>query len=134
MKSFTECFAQYGAKLANAQWAVSAIAGDGSLVLSCWSVYFSRPSVDTLRYTDQLSRWSGNEPGNNLLRSHLEAARDGDLPVRLVVATPIDRTIADQGKDASKAGKTFHAKSNVEGRLISFDGDEFVIDFRRTQA
>ncbi|MFO0967740.1 MAG: hypothetical protein U0793_19435 [Gemmataceae bacterium] len=33
---FTEAFAKYGAKLSNPQWAFSALASDGALVLSCW--------------------------------------------------------------------------------------------------
>jgi len=133
VKSFSQCFVQYHAKLINPQWAVSAIAQDGSLVLSCWSLYFSRPNGNTLRYTDKLSRWSGNELGNNLLRSHLEAARTDDLTIRLVIATPLDRRVVDEGKDASKAGNKFHTKPDVEGRLAAFDGDEFVIDFCRKQ-
>lgn len=131
MKTFTECFAAYGAKLPNAQWAVSAIAADGALVLSCWSLYFSRPDRDTLRYSDCLSRWAGNEAGNNALRRHLECARESNLPVRLVIATPVDRAVVDSGRDASATKKTFHTKPEVTGHLVHFDGDAFVIDFKR---
>jgi hypothetical protein len=37
---FVEAFSKYGATLANPMWAVSAIAEDGSLVISCWGHYF----------------------------------------------------------------------------------------------
>jgi hypothetical protein len=129
--TFTECFARYGATLTNPNWAVSAITPDGSVVISCWSNYFSRPDKDTLRYTDTLSRWQGNEAGNNLLRKHLVEARDKALPIRLVVATTTETGHVDAGRDASEVRKTFHPKPEVVGSLVSFDGDEFVIDFRR---
>lgn len=129
--SFTECFAHYGAKLPNRQWAVSAIAENGELVVSCWRPYLSRPEPETLRYTDKLSRWAGNAPGNRLLRSHIEEAFDSRRSVRLVIATPADRRIVDDGTDASAVKKTFHVKPEVTGVVASFDGDEFVIDFKR---
>ena len=34
---FVEAFAKFGAKPINPMWAVSAIADDGALVISCWS-------------------------------------------------------------------------------------------------
>jgi hypothetical protein len=105
---------------------------DGSLVLSCWSLYFSRPDRETLRYTDRLSRWAGNEAGNALLRGHPEIARSSSPPVRPVIATPRDRAVVDSGRDANTTRKTFHIRPELAGRLVNFDGDEFVIDFMRT--
>lgn len=131
MKSFAECFASFGAKLPNPQWAVSALADDGALVISCWSLYFDRPDASTLRYRDRLSRWSGNELGNRLLRDHLAQAVASSLPVRLVVATPVSRERIDAGHDAGTVRKTFHAKPEVTGQVVEFDGDSFVIDFQR---
>ena len=60
--TFSECFKKYGARLANPMWAVSAEADDGSIVVSCWSNYFSRQDRKILRYTDTLSRWEGLHP------------------------------------------------------------------------
>lgn len=131
MKSFTECFASFGAELPNPQWAVSALAEDGALVISCWSLYFDRPDADTLRYRDSLSRWSGNELGNRLLKAHLERAVALSLPIRLVVATPTAREEIDAGRDASTVRKKFHTKPDVVGRVVDFDGDNFAIDFQR---
>ncbi|SDZ14035.1 hypothetical protein SAMN04487939_1182 [Lysobacter sp. yr284] len=131
MKSFTECFASFGAKLPNPQWAVSALAEDGALVISCWSLYFDRPDAGTLRYRDRLSRWAGNESGNRLLKEHLAQAVASSLPVRLVVATPVSREQIDAGRDASAVRKKFHTKPEVTGRVVDFDGDSFVIDFQR---
>ena len=130
--SFTECFAKYGAKLTSPMWAVSAQAADGSIVISCWNNYFSRPDKDTLRYKDTLSRWEGNSLGNNLLREHISLAKAQDLPIRLVVATAQNTPHLDAGWDASKISKTFHIKPELVGRLVSFDGDEFVIDYCRS--
>jgi len=127
--SFSECFKKYGARLANPMWAVSALAVDGSIVISCWSSYFSRPDAKTLRYTDTLSRWEGNAAGSNLLREHLQLAQNGQRPIRLVVATAQNTLALDQGWDASKIEKTFHIKPELVGRLAEFDGDAFAIDF-----
>jgi hypothetical protein len=129
--TFSECFSKYGAKLVNVMWAVSAQASDGSIVISCWSNYFSRPDKDTLRYTDTLSRWEGNSSGNNLLREHLLLAQSASLPIRLVIATAQNTIPIDNGWDASQISKTFHIKPEVVGKLVSFDGDEFIIDFGR---
>lgn len=129
--TFSECFAKYGATLANPMWAVSSQAEDGSIVISCWSNYFSHPDKQTLRYTDKLSRWEGNALGNNLLRQHLLLAQRDSLLIRLVVATAQNTSEIDQGRDASKISKTFHVKQGLTGRLSHFDGDEFWIDFRK---
>ncbi len=91
----------------------------------------SRPDKDTLRYTDTLSRWDGNANGNSLLRSHLELAKDKALPIRLIIAKASDMGPVNAGVDASEIPKTFHTKPEVIGSLVSFDGDKFVIDFRR---
>jgi hypothetical protein len=129
--SLSECFTRYGAKLVNPMWAVSAQATDGAIVISCWSNYFSRLDKETLRYTDTLSRWEGNSAGNNLLRKHLLLAQADPLPIRLVVATAQNTLAVDQGWDASKITKTFHVKPGLVGQLTLFDGDQFIIDYRR---
>ena len=84
-----------------------------------------------MRYTDILSRWEANSLGNNLLREHLLLALAESLPIRLVVATALNTLPIDKGWDASLISKTFHIKPEVVGRLVAFDGDEFIIDFRR---
>lgn len=128
---FVDAFAKFGAKLDNPMWAVSAIASDGALVISCWAHYFKRGTKGMLRYEDNLARWNGNELGNNLLRAHLTLAFTEKLPVRMVVATTIRTEEVDSGRDASKLKKTFHIRDDVMGNLIEFDGDKYVIVFRR---
>ena len=126
--NFTEAFARYGAKLANPQWAVSAIADDRSFVMSCWEHYI-KPHNGVLRYKDTLSRWSGNAAGNNLLRTHLTQAFDEKLPVRLLIASTTETDTVDHGHDASKVKKSFRIRPEIIGEIVSFDGDSFIIDF-----
>lgn len=119
-------FEQYQAKLTNYRWAVSAIAADGSLVISCWETYF-RTVNRTLKYEDALSRWdASNSAGSNLLKSHLEQAQRDGLKVRLVVA--------HWSEGANRVADYFHVRPDVVGRVAEFDGDRFVLEFRKAAA
>jgi hypothetical protein len=124
---FVEAFKRFGAKLENPMWAVSSIAADGALVLSCWAHYFNRGDTGTLLYVDSLGRWNGNELGNNLLRGHITVAFKDQRLVRMVVATAEDTAAVDHGTDASKIKKTFHIREDMVGRVTEFDGNRFVI-------
>jgi len=128
---FIEAFARFGAKPVNSMWAVSAIAQDGALVMSCWAHCCKSGGTGVLLYSDRLSRWHGNDLGNNLLKRHLAQAIAENLPVRMVVATTLETETVDNGHDASKVKKTFHIREDVVGRVASFDGDNYVIEFRR---
>jgi hypothetical protein len=128
---FVEAFAKFGAKPDNQMWAISAIAADGALVVSCWAHYFKSGGPGVMVYRDCLSRWKGNELGNGLFRTHLSQAFSKNLPVRMVVATAQDTESIDHGRDASKVKKTFHVREDAVGKVIEFDGDNFVIEFRR---
>ena len=131
--NFTTAFARYGAKPKNSSWAVSAIASDGSVVISCWSHYFKAKRTDgSLPYVDSLSRWNGsNALGNDLLRTHVAQAFSEKLDVRLVIATANDTAAVDRGEDASKLSNTFGVREDLIGKITQFDGDHFVIEFRR---
>ena len=115
-------FAQFGAKLKNRLRGRSAIADDGALVLSCSTPQFRRSGPGVLRYEDVLSRDSGDRSGRALLGEHLALARDGQLPVRMVVIAA-----ASEGKTQ----RNIYARPDVIGRLIEFDGDHFIVDFTR---
>jgi hypothetical protein len=128
---FVEAFAKFNAKPINPMWAVSAIADDGAFVISCWSHYCKSGGKGVLLYEDSLSRWNGNELGCNLLKTHLGQAISGNLPVRMVIATTSETEAVDNGHDASKVKKTFHIREEVIGRVLSFDGDNYAIEFRR---
>src|SRR5256885_15397018 len=90
--TLTTAFATYGAELKNTRWAFSAIAADGSLVLSCWSHFLKGYVNGHKRYEDRLSRWETDTPGRQLLTEHLKLAVARNLPVRLIVATVDDPT------------------------------------------
>lgn len=128
---FVEAFAKFGAKPDNAMWAASAIAEDGALVMSCWSHYFRSGGPGLLHYGDRLSRWSGNKLGNSLLKAHLGKAFAERLPVRMVLATTAETESVDNGHDASKVRKTFQVRSDVVGTVVHFDGDNYLVEFRR---
>jgi len=129
---FVEAFASYQAELVNANWAVSSIAQDGSLVLSCWAHLFKSTEHRRLIYKDNLRRWGTSNPlGRSLLADHLVKARDDKLPVRIVVATARNPAELDAVQDASKIKKTFHVRSDWVGRLAAFDGDNFEIEIGR---
>lgn len=117
-----DAFAKFGAKPKNRLRGRSAIADDGALVLSCSTLHFRHPRPGVLRYEDVLSRDSSDRPSAALLGEHLALARDGQLPVRMVV-------IAEAG--AGKTRSNIYARPDVVGRLTEFDGDHFVVDFTR---
>ena len=127
---FVEAFAKFGAKPDNPMWAVSAIAADGALVVSCWAHYYKSGGPGISLYRDKLSRWQGNDLGSNLFRRHLSQAFSEHLPVRMVIATAQDTQPVDR-HDASKVKKNFHVREDALGKVIEFDGDNYVIEFRR---
>jgi hypothetical protein len=126
----SEAFAEYGAKLVNPQWAVSALTDNGVLVMSCWKHYFKSVS-GVLRYEDALSRWSANTVGNEMFKHHIEDAFNNKRPVRLVIAKTDEIETVDSGQDASKVKKEFYSRPEMIGRITHFDGDKFIIDFQR---
>jgi hypothetical protein len=126
-----QAFGRYKAELTNPMWQVSAIAEDGSLVVSCWTKYLVTEQK-MMRYTDRLSRWGNNKAGNNLLKEHLTLALETQLPVRLIMARADNDSDLDGVVDASKIKKTFHVRDDVVGKVVTFDGDTFVVDFRKS--
>jgi hypothetical protein len=114
-------YARYGAKVARGQQALSAIAADGAMVLRCHSGNFGRPQRDVLRYEDTISSDRSGTRRKTLLGQHLVLARDGALPVRLVIVTapkgPMPRIIS--------------VRPDLVGKVTEFDGDRFVVDFSR---
>ncbi len=118
-----EAFKVYGAKLHNPRWAVSSIATDGAVVISCWENFFQKG----MRYVDTLSRWADNNPaGRDLLKSHIEQAVRDDLPVRLV--------IAHWATSGPRTADYFHVRPDLVGRITEFDGDKFIIEFKKKTA
>ena len=122
--SLIDAFGRFGAKPDRLR-AVSAIAADGALVLRCESVNFGHPARGVLRYEDRLSREPVDAKSVALLGAHLGLARDGELPVRMVVGGPAV---------ASTPGpRSFHIRPDLIGKIVEFDGDRFIIDFKRRE-
>jgi hypothetical protein len=131
--TLTAAFAIYGAQLVNPRWACSAIADDGSLVISGWSHLLKATSDGHKRYEDDLSTWTGNKLGRELLRNHLALTKRQVLAVRLVVATLKNRKDIEASLgDASPLRKYFSTDKDIVGNVISFDDIRFCIDFYST--
>jgi hypothetical protein len=124
--TLVDAFSRFGATPISRLRSLSAIALDGAVVLNCSQQYFGHPSAGVLRYEDRLSRASPRAPKETaLLGEHLSLARDGDLPVRMIVAI-----VADSGK---KTGYGYHVRPDLVGKVVKFDGDHFMIDFARRE-
>jgi hypothetical protein len=126
--TLTDSFAAFGATLVNRYWACSAIA-NGALVFSLWSM-FLEPSPDApRRYKDNLNRWTRNPLGSQLAREHLSIAFTQKLPVRLVIAFSKYPNAVKKGA-AARGGNTWTVRKDLVGKVTSFDGNNFVIDFQ----
>ena len=124
--SLIDAFGRFGAKPSNRLRGRSAMADDGALVLNCTHAYFGHPSRGVLRYEDKLSREAADSKDAQLLGQHLALARDGALPVRMVVTS-----LADE--KTGSGSRSFHVRPDLIGKVVKFDGDHFIIDFTRRE-
>jgi hypothetical protein len=124
--NLVDAFAKFGGKTASRLHALSAIAADGAMILRCATPYFAHPAPGVLRYEDRLSR-EAEHPQGPLLSQHLTLARDGDLPIRMVV---INHQVPAAG---GKTSRSIHVRADLIGKLTKFDGDHFIVDFTRAQ-
>ena len=124
--SLVDAFGKFGSKPSNRLRGLSAIAADGALVLNCSPAYFVHPEQGVLRYEDRLSREAPGTKCTELLGQHLTLARDGALPVRMVV-TSIS-SVSEQRRTSS-----CHVRSDLIGKVVKFDGDHFIVDFTRQE-
>jgi len=116
-----DAFARYGAKIPRGQPVLSAIASDGTVVISCQAPKFARTRRDVLRYEDTLSTDDSGTRHKVLLGQHLTLARDGDVPVHLVIVTP----------PKGPSPRIISVRPDLVGKVTEFDGDHFVVDFSR---
>jgi hypothetical protein len=120
-----DAFGRFGAAPSNRLRGLSAIAADGAVVLNCSQQHFAHPSRGVLRYEDRLSREPHDSKDVALLGQHLTLARDGSLPVRMVVEFSSD---LKRG-----AARGYHVRPDLIGKVVKFDGDHFMIDFTRLE-
>jgi hypothetical protein len=125
--SLVDAFGRFGAKPASRLQALSAMASDGALVLNCSGAYFAHPSRGVLRYEDRLSREPVRPKDVGLLGQHLTIARDGALPVRMIV------TSRTEEKGGGTGTRTCHVRPDLIGAVVEFDGDHFIVDFKRRE-
>lgn len=120
-----DAFSRFGAKPATRLGSLSAMAADGAMVLNCLPTHFGHPARGVLRYETRLSAAQAESKVITTLSEHLTRARDGDLPVRMIVTFPTRER-------ASRTGG-HHVRPDLVGKIVEFDGDHFVIDFTRPQ-
>jgi hypothetical protein len=125
--NLVDAFAKYGGKPANRLYSLSAMAADGAMILGCASTRFAHPAPGVLRYEDRLSRDPTHSAESARLGTHLSLARDGKLPVRMVV-------IAGKVNKEGTTGREIHIRSDLIGSVVEFDGDRYVVDFVRAAA
>jgi hypothetical protein len=121
--SLVDAFAKYGGKPANRLHSLSAMAADGAMILGCASTRFGHPAPGVLRYEDRLSRDPSHSPVLATLGTHLSLARDGKLPVRIII---IASKLNEEG-----SGREIHIRSDLIGSVVEFDGDHYIVDFVR---
>jgi len=119
-----DAFGMFGAKPGSKSGARSAIAADGAMVLNCEQACFRHPERGVLRYENRVSTDPVVTKDAQLLGQHLTLARDGALPVRMVVSFFTD------GKSGNRR---CHVRPDLVGKVVSFDGDHFVVDFERRE-
>src|ERR1700743_3877629 len=110
--SLVDAFGRFGAKPGNRLRGQSAIASDGALVLSCSYSKFGHPSQGVLRYEGKVVKDGEDPVVNDLLGQHLTMARDGNLPIRLVVMTSTE----DPAKN--KGTRSFHVRPDLIGKVV----------------
>ncbi|HEV2442492.1 MAG TPA: hypothetical protein VGT07_08205 [Steroidobacteraceae bacterium] len=120
-----DAFGRFGAKPASRLGSLSAMAADGAMVLNCLPGHFGHPTRGVLRYETTLSAHSGSTVVTTL-GEHLVQARDGGLPVRMIVNFP--------ESEKTGQGGGYHVRPDLIGKVVEFDGDRFVIDFTRPPA
>ena len=122
--SLESAYARYGAKVSSRLRCLSAIAADGSLVLTCHSERFSRPGIGILRYTTQLSADKLARPKLLELQTQIAAALNDATPVRLVIVTAAQ----------ARRPRSIHVRTDLPGQIMAFDGDSYTVDFTRPPA
>jgi hypothetical protein len=131
--SLLEAFALYKTK--PSPRGRSALTPDETLVICCWYSRFHKAESDVLRYEEDLSSETGSAA--DALRAHLSKALADEYDVQLIVGVaPTTSATVVAKTDAVERPKqtTFHARKDLLGRLTFYDGQRFIIEFRRRGA
>lgn len=128
----SEAFAQYGAKLRNVQWSVSAWSPSGELVVSLWAHHWRRGPDGAIEFADRFDRWSG--PGNSEFRENLRRAFDERSTVRLVIVRTLETERVQSGAGATNIPKDFDFRPELLGEVTHLDDETYVVRFSKAQA
>jgi len=109
----------------------SALTEDRALVLSCSYSRFHRAESGIMKYEEDLSGDTGSAA--TLLRTHLADALANELEIRLIVAISVQQTPSPETTPVvvRPARTSFHARKDLVGRVTFFDGQRFVVEFRK---
>jgi hypothetical protein len=127
-----EAFARY--KVKSSTRARSALTADRALVLSCFYARFHRAGA-VLTYEEDLAGDTGSIAA--LLRTHLSEALNNELDVKVIIAMPKERARSIETVPATPARAprmSFHARTDLVGRVTFFDGSRFRVEFRKASA
>jgi len=119
--SLVDAFRAFGAKPNSRLKCASAMAEDGAMVLNCTYAHFGHPARGVLRYEDRLSRETAHPEESRRLSEHLTLARDGELPIRMVVTSRVEEN--------ATGPRSFYVRPDLTGKVVKFDGDHFIVDF-----
>lgn len=131
--SLLDAFARYKVKSSNR--ARSALTADRALVISCFYNRFHRAAVGVLRYEEDLAADTGSIA--TLLRTHLAEALKSELDVKVIIAMATERSSSLEAASELTTHTprlSFHARTDLIGRVTFFDGSRFVVEFRRAGA
>jgi hypothetical protein len=128
-----EAFARY--KVKSSTRARSALTADRALVISCFYNRFHRADVGVLKYEEDLAADTGTVA--TLLRTHLAEALKSELDVKVIIAMAAERASAketDSREPARAPRMSFHPRMDLIGRVTFFDGNRFMVEFRKARA
>lgn len=123
-----EAFASY--KVKPARRARSAMTQDGDLVITCWYSGFKKAQVEIMRYEEDLAGKTTEIA--MALRAHVAQALSNECEVRVIVAIETQIPNADSAAIAGTR-TTYYPRKDLVGHVASFDGERFVVEFRRTE-
>jgi hypothetical protein len=121
--SLEVAYSRYGAQVSSRYRNLSSLAGDGSVVLSCFGGRFDRPQSGVMRYSAMISQESGSAKSLLALREHIEAAHAAGTIIRPVMITLGSAAIP----------RRVFVRPDLTGTVVSFDGDRFAVDFVRAE-
>jgi hypothetical protein len=99
----------------------------GHLSSASGHITIGRAQVGSAEYFGSASRWTG--PGNQEFRENLARAFREKTRVRLVISSTKETEHVESGADASKVKKDFHVLEDLVGKVVEYDGNNYVIRF-----